>query len=208
MRYYGQHELDRVIYETFFKEKKNGFFVECGAFDGLTECTCKFFEEFMGWRGLNIEPVPFIFNKLIENRPNTINENYALSSNSGKEIFTNAIHPIMGRNFGNGSLSHTEMHKDELIRNGCSFEHFEVEIVRFENLYLKHSLPDIDLFVLDVEGSEINALEGIIPIPTHALPKVLCIEDTISNPDQISNMLSNNYIFHSRYRHNAFWIKK
>ena len=68
MRYYGQLSLDKVIHETFFPEKRNGFFVECGAYDGLGESTCKFFEETMGWTGLNIEPVPYTFDRLVVNR--------------------------------------------------------------------------------------------------------------------------------------------
>jgi FkbM family methyltransferase len=206
--FYGQFELDRIIYENFFKDKRDGFFVECGAFDGLGECTCKFFEESMGWKGLNIEPTPYAYSKLIKNRPNSINENYALSSKAGKAIFTNAIHPELGLYFGNGSLSHTADHKNELITTGCKFETFEVNCIRFSDLYVKNDLPDIDLFVLDVEGHEIEALEGILDIPVKALPKVFCIEYTITGNDKIINMLSSNYSFHSKHAHNAFFIKK
>ena len=110
MKYYGQLELDKVLYETFFKDKRDGFFVECGAYDGVDESTCKFFEETMGWKGLNIEPVPYTFERLIKNRPNTINENYAISSKNGVATFTNPLHPVLGRNFGCGSLKHSEVH--------------------------------------------------------------------------------------------------
>lgn len=205
--YYGQFELDRVLHETFFKNKRDGFFVECGSFDGLTECTCKFFEESMGWKGLNIEPTPYAYGKLIQNRPLTINENVALSSKPGKTTFKNAIHPTMGRVFGNGSLAHTAAHMNELVNAGCTFEDFEVDCVKFSELYKKHSLPDIDLFVLDVEGHEINALEGILEIPNHALPKVFCIEFTISGHDEITKMLAANYSYHSKSAHNTFFTK-
>lgn len=206
--FYGQYELDRTIYETFFKDKKNGFFVECGAFDGLTECTCKFFEETMGWSGLNIEPTPYGYSKLIQNRPNCINEKCALSSVSKTAIFTNALHPQMGIHFGNGSLNHSDSHKQELITTGCTFETFEVECVRFVDLYYKHSLPDIDLFVLDVEGHEIESLPGILEIPDHALPKIFCIEHSITGLDKLKEILSSWYEFHSNQVHNAFFVRK
>ena len=206
--FYGQFELDRVLYETFFKEKRGGFFVECGSFDGLTECTCKFFEESMGWTGLNIEPTPYAYGRLINNRKNCINENCALSSKTGKAIFTNAIHPEHGRHYGNGSLSHAQSHKNELIAEGCEFETFEVECVRFIDLYKKHSLPDIDLFVLDVEGHELDALRGILEIPNSALPKVFCIEHTIAGLNELTKVLSDQYIFHSGQAHNSFFVKK
>jgi FkbM family methyltransferase len=205
--FYGQQELDRFIFENFFPEKQNGFFVECGAFDGLTENTCKFFEQFRGWKGLNIEPTPYAFGKLQENRPDSINEQYALSSTNGKSVFTNVIHPRLGLNFGNGSLSHSKTHKEELISIGCIFQEFECETIRFEQLHAKHSLPEIDLFVLDVEGHEKPALQGILPIPFNNLPKVFCIEYTISNCDEITQLLSEHYTFHSKYFHNALFIK-
>lgn len=206
--FYGQFELDRVLYETFFKDQKNGFFVECGAFDGLTESTCKFFEETMGWKGLNIEPTPYAYGRLIKNRPNSINENCAVSSKTGVATFTNALHPDLGVHFGNGSLSHSQMHKNELIATGCKFETFEVNCVLFESLYQKHNLPDIDLFVLDVEGHELEALPGILAIPAHALPKVFCIEHTIAGFDNLTKCLEQHYTYHSRQSHNAFFVRK
>lgn len=206
--FYGQFELDRILYENFFKEKRDGFFVECGAFDGLTECTCKFFEDSLGWTGLNIEPTPYAFGRLSQNRPNCINENCALSSFTGKSKFTNAIHPDLGVHFGNGSLSHSEMHKNELINTGCKFETFEVDCVRFIDLLNKHSIKNIDLFVLDVEGHELDALQGILCIPERSLPKVFCIEHSISGADAITNMLSPYYNYHSKHAHNAFYVRK
>lgn len=211
--FYGQPDvhgilLDSVLYEKFFKEKRNGFFVECGAFDGLTECTCKFFEESMGWRGLNIEATPYAYNLLVKNRPNSINENYAISSKAGTFSFTNALHPGLGRHFGNGSLKHGEDHMKDLIATGCTFETFNVECIRFVDLYHKHSLPDIDLFVLDVEGHELDALQGIMEIPEPALPKVFCIEHTVVGLNKLSEVLGNLYDYHSEKDHNAFYVKK
>jgi FkbM family methyltransferase len=204
--YYGQLDLDKVLHETFFKEKRNGFFVECGAYDGLGESTCKFFEESMGWKGLNIEPVPYTFERLVKNRPDSINVNAALSSTNGKAIFHNPIHPELGKFFGCGSLAHSEEHKKGIV--GYQMDDFEVETVKFSDLYLKHSLPDIDLFVLDVEGHEETVLPDILTIPTNALPKVFCIEHKIIADDPISAMLKPWYDYHSTSFHNVFFVKR
>ncbi|HUC95613.1 MAG TPA: FkbM family methyltransferase [Candidatus Saccharimonadia bacterium] len=205
--FYGQFELDKVLYQTFFQNKKEGFFVECGAFDGLTESTCKFFEESMGWTGMNIEPTPYAYNKLIQNRPHCINLQYALSSTNGKATFTNAIHPSLGLHFGNGSLNHTSNHKDELVAMGCNFETFEVECIRFDNLHQTHNIKQIDLFVLDVEGHECNALDGILSLPQNSLPLIFCIEHSITGSDKINKMLKPYYTFHSKHAHNAFFVR-
>ena len=73
---------------------------------------------------------------------------------------------------------------------GCEMDIFEVKTARFLDLYNKHSLPDIDLFVLDIEGHEEEALPSILSIPKHALPKVFCIEHIMTEDDSLVKMLS------------------
>jgi len=51
MKFYEQVNLDKVLYERYFKGVKNGTFIEAGAYNGLKNCTCRFFEESMGWKG-------------------------------------------------------------------------------------------------------------------------------------------------------------
>jgi hypothetical protein len=63
MKFYSQFNQDRYMFETFFKENKKGFFVDIGAHDGITGNNTKFFEE-IGWSGVCVEPLPFIFEKL------------------------------------------------------------------------------------------------------------------------------------------------
>jgi len=206
MKFYGQFKLDEFLYNNFFKNHRNGFFVECGAFDGLTEVTCKFFEEFMNWSGINLEPVPYIYNKLVKNRPKSINLDYALSDFNGPSIFTQAIHPKLGNSFGNGSLKHAEAHKKQLISQKCSFETFKVECRRFVDIFAKYT-KEIDLFVLDVEGHELSALEGILPLDNKYLPKVFCIEYPIVGLDCLSKKLKGHYALDKTYRNNAIFIK-
>jgi len=209
MKFYGQgrpgQELDRYLYENLFKRHRGGFFVECGAFDGHLESTCRFFEESLDWTGVNIEPVPHAFNKLLVNRPNCLNLRYAISSSNHKSKFKNAIHPKMGRRFGNGSLKHVTSHMKDLQNQGCTFEEFEVTCKKFSNLATDHGIIDIDLFVLDVEGHELEALRGIVP---EILPKVFCIEHTHVGLENIKTILGKNYGLHSIHKHNAIFVQR
>ena len=176
MRFYGQWDppVDKFLYENYFKDFKNGFFIECGAFDGLTECCCKFFEEFMNWNGINIEPVPHIFKKLSVHRPNSININGCLSNFPRKAKFNQAVHPSMGSNFGNGSLTHAKEHIDILKREGCTFEEYEVDCFTYKQIIELNKVVNLDLFVLDVEGHELQVLDGMIGCSI--MPKIFCIE--------------------------------
>jgi hypothetical protein len=48
--------------------KRNGFYIEMGAFDGVQESNTRMFELCLGWKGLLIEASPRTFEKLIQNR--------------------------------------------------------------------------------------------------------------------------------------------
>jgi len=55
VKFYGQwnpHQ-DQVLYENYFKDKRNGFYIKCGAESMGTESY--FFEMELGWKGINIE---------------------------------------------------------------------------------------------------------------------------------------------------------
>ena len=63
----GRHyELENKIIEIF-QSKKNGYFVDIGAHDGLSISNTKILED-LGWSGICIEPHPKVFKSLIENR--------------------------------------------------------------------------------------------------------------------------------------------
>ena len=206
MKFYGQFNLDEWLYNGYFRNYKNGFFVECGAYDGILDSTCKFFEESLNWTGMNIEAVPYIFDKLVENRPHSTNIKCALSDTNSSKVFTQAIHPKFGRFFGNGSLSHSREHRQQLDRKKCSFEKFEVECKKFADILIP--ARKIDLFVLDVEGHELEAIDGILPIGEQYLPKVFFIEHTVVGIDSISAKLTESYTLDKVYKHNAVFVKK
>lgn len=208
MRYYGQWNppVDKVLHENYFKDKNNGVCIECGALDGVLESSCKFFEEFKGWTCVNVEPAPPTYEMLCKNRPDSINIMAALSNKSGTATFTHAIHPSYGQRFGNGSLAHTKDHKQSLLRDGCKFETYEVETITYQGLLNRSGIKSLDLFVLDVEGHELQVLEGMKN--AILLPKIFCIEH-----GHLGNKLNNHlnelgYKFDMKSHNNSFYIKK
>jgi FkbM family methyltransferase len=179
MRYYGQFNppVDRTIYERYFSNRNRpGFFIECGAFDGTLESSCKFFEESLGWRGINIEASPPIYAQLLRNRPNAMNLHCALGGSDGEISFTHVLHPVYGENFGNGSVRHLESHLESLRAEGCTFKEYTgIPMITFKHLLTLLGIQGtIDLMVLDVEGAELDVIAGMHGSP--ALPTVLCVE--------------------------------
>ena len=58
MNFFSQTGQDRLLFEHFFRGKRNGVFVDVGAYDGTTFSNTLFFERSMGWSGLCVEPLP------------------------------------------------------------------------------------------------------------------------------------------------------
>lgn len=210
IRFYGQFQppVDQFIFERYFKEKRDGISIECGAFDGQLECSCKFFEESMGWTSINIEASPPVYRNLIKNRPNSKNYNVALSNLAGSAKFTHVISPDMGENFGNGSLSHLDVHKNALIREGCKFIDYDVKTITYKQLIEMTEIKKLDLMVLDVEGHELSVIEGMIG--AIVLPDIFCIEHGHLGVEKIKlalTMAKLPYKYDTSLHVNSFFIK-
>lgn len=208
-KFYGQFDpsVDRFIFERYFPDENiKGTFVECGAFDGLTECSCKFFEETMGWQGFNFEPVPWIFEKLCRNRPTSTNLNFALSNIVGEATFKAVDHPQFGIECTNGSLSHTSEHAKWLKEAGCGIVEVGVKLRTWCDFVEKEAVRHIDLLVLDVEGHELSVIEGMHG--SKILPDVICIEVGHLKFDDIRTALMDlGYVYDISSHVNAFFVK-
>ena len=64
--YFGFKKLDKKLLE--YLNYDNGFYVELGAADGITQSNTRYFEKNLGWRGILIEPEINNFNKCKKNR--------------------------------------------------------------------------------------------------------------------------------------------
>src|SRR3989304_3789195 len=98
MQFYGQWNppQDQVLYENYFKDKRNGFYIECGAESIGTESL--FFEKELDWKGINIEASKREYARLIINRPNSINLHLGLSNKTGTLEFTEVVSAPGGGN--------------------------------------------------------------------------------------------------------------
>ena len=71
---------------------ENGFFIECGANDGVDQSNTWHYEKYLNWKGILIEPLPNKFFELRRNRD--INNHYfnvALVDNKFKEEIVELI---------------------------------------------------------------------------------------------------------------------
>lgn len=74
----SQFGQDIHLITNIFPNKKNGYFVEVGAYDGLSMSNSYMLENSFSWKGVCVECNPHWFSRLQANRPNTINIPYAV----------------------------------------------------------------------------------------------------------------------------------
>ena len=160
---YALHDLDKKLLK--YLNFNNGFFIEAGANDGISQSNTALYEFNYGWRGLLIEPNFIKYQQCKQNRINSIVENYALVSNSYNKLeiegnFAKADYEgsLTAMVYDKGDwvddnlLKEKEKIKDELI---------SVPAITLTKLLDKHNIQKIDFISLDVEGYEISVLNGL-----------------------------------------------
>lgn len=158
MEYYSQFGQDKFLYENFFKNKFDGFFMDIGAHDGVTGNNTYFFEK-LGWSGVCIEPIPDVFNKLKNNRNCAVIE-AALSEATGVEDFLvlEGYTEMLSGIIKNYDPRHLARIQSELNSMGGKKQVISCKTIRIDDL----NLPSIiDYVSIDVEGSELKILETI-----------------------------------------------
>jgi FkbM family methyltransferase len=185
MNFYGQSiatgggsidPIDKILYERYFTDKPNGIAVECGANDGRYVVSCLSLEE-IGWKVYNVEASIINFNSLIYNRPNSINLFYALSDTN-----YDVIH-IHNYNGDNGGMNSIDISQTNLMR----FGHLSTTTAPTSTYDRLFGDIDVDLFILDVEGYELNVIKGM-NLEKNS-PKIMCIEHNAIGLDNLIKAL-------------------
>lgn len=148
----------------FYNFKKNGFFVDIGASDGISLSNTYLLEKNYDWRGICVEPIFDDFKKLLINRNNSICVNKAVFSVSDIEM------DFAIKNFNMCSGLIQTMDDKVVIDNKVhdrSVNHdlkkiIKVHTVTLNNLLERNNSPEfIDYLSLDTEGSELEILKSV-----------------------------------------------
>jgi FkbM family methyltransferase len=206
--YYSQAREDEFLNDNYFKNKRNGVYIELGALDGVLYSNTKFFEDNLSWSGILIEPHPIKYDSLKINRPNNFLFNN-LVSNSEKELsfryFCDNFSGVSGVEetlpkehfYGFYDVIHEPQGRINIIPRTLT------SIITSTNI--KH----IDFLSLDVEGHEYEVLlsyDFSIPID------VILIETLGGSQCERDNLcrellINNGYKFSEKYKHNEIFVK-
>jgi FkbM family methyltransferase len=165
-RYFGLNDLDKKL-EQYLPEK-NGFFVELGANNGVDQSNTLYFERYKGWKGVLVEPVVHNYFKCRENRSkdNRIFCNACVSFG-----YKHKFVPIAYANLMTTALIATSDIRDKYghLKNGRQFLKQNEDVVIFgalaktlHEILVESDAPEcIDLLSLDVEGAELEVIQGV-----------------------------------------------
>jgi FkbM family methyltransferase len=201
VNYYSQHGEDFLL-DQLFKEKKRGFFVEVGCIDGKHFSNTLTFEE-REWKGMCVEAHADYIEILRQNRPNSIVCHCAVGESDEDEVpfYANV----------RGSLSTLDGSRESHFREKFSeyFSGFEVQKVskrRLDTLFREHNVQEVDILSLDIEGYEVEALEGLDF--QRYKPLVLVVESDNSKHEQKLDeiLIPNGYTKSVRVAQNIFYL--
>lgn len=179
----SQSGEDLILFDMLYKgQGRRGVFLEIGAFDGERFSNSYYYEHALGWKGLLIEAHPMNAVKLFQaNRPRSAR-------------FAAAACPL-GEDGGAGSVVFSETGGEVAAAREAASPEFKekwagqlgqgnvsVPCVPLQLLIDSTGLWDVDLFSLDVEGSEWAVLSTVDLKVTNV--RAFLVELDGSNPDK------------------------
>ncbi|MBE1532624.1 FkbM family methyltransferase [Actinomadura algeriensis] len=159
-----------------FAGRRGGFFVDVGAGEPVSGSLTKNLVDGLGWRGVNVEPLPERHARLRRARGRDVNLRVAVGDSPGTATFFRVV-PGPGKT-GGGGLS--TLRRDVLARHladGWRHEELRVEVVTLESILGAHAEPGFDLLKVDVEGAEAAVLRSADLRAWR--PRVIVVEATV-----------------------------
>jgi FkbM family methyltransferase len=208
-KFHSLNNLDEALSNLL--PHKNGYYVEIGANDGISQSNSLYFERKKNWSGILVEPDKYNFRILTRNRKkrnkffNCACVSFEFKENFIKFIYSNLMsvtindksefdkvntHALSGMQF---------LAKDEIIKT------YLVPAMNLESILEKANAPSLmDFFSLDVEGHELEVLKGL----NHTKFRFKYILIETSEFATISSFLNNaRYHFIEKLSHHDYLFK-
>ena len=163
--FYSQYKQDEYLETTIFKGYKDGFYVDVGSHDGVSLNNTLYFEKNNNWRGINIEPIKCVFDKLVENRTadRNTNINCAICNYDGEADFylNEGYTEMLSGIIENYDARHLERLKNENTEMLATTQVVKVNTKRLQTILDEHEVSHIHYLSIDVEGAEFEVIKSI-----------------------------------------------
>ncbi len=163
-----------VVIDSILGKKKNGTYLDIGAFDPVHLSNTKRFYD-RGWRGCSIEPDPARYQRFVEQRSGDCNLNVGVSDENGSLMFYDLVPGILA--------TFDENRAKELMQKGYKLnKKIEVKVITLTEVFTKYLNREVDFCTLDAEGMDLRILKS--NDWTRFRPKVLCVEAAEASPEE------------------------
>ena len=184
-----------VLNELMFK--RNGFFVEFGAMEGLTNSNSYLLEKSYGWTGIVAEPGKNYHSDLYKNRRSIIDTRCVWKNSNEKLVFNQTLDPA----YSTLDIFNESDHHLDKRKNG---EKYSVDTISLVDLLDEHRAPtEIDYLSIDTEGSEYDILENF-DFQKYKIKVITCEHNYTPQRDLIKSLLEKNG-FKRKYEDISQW---
>ncbi|BCY27828.1 FkbM family methyltransferase [Flavobacterium okayamense] len=207
--FYSQFNQDEII-NILLNNKKDGFFIDIGAYDGITFSNSLFFEKHCNWKGICFEPNPISFKKLEKIRDSILINGGVSDKNSilkfEKLSGSQELEMLSGfSDFFN------EEHKLRINNELNEVKNSSRETILIETFSLNKVLQDnnierVDYCSIDTEGGEFNILKTIDFNSIYI--SSLTIENNFDSKEVIKYMNSKGFKFLFIWKCDLFFINQ
>jgi FkbM family methyltransferase len=154
---------------SFARAQRDVFFLQIGAHDGKANDKLYDFVRKYHWRGVLVEPVPYLFDRLVNNYRGLHNlafENKAVAERNGRRTFywlrqTEDALPYWYDQIGSLHEQIILSHRDDIPNIEDYIVAEPVDCITFETLVETHAISRIDVILIDAEGSDLHVLQQI-----------------------------------------------
>jgi len=164
----GQHNQVDIIL-NHLNNKRDGFFIEAGAWDGEVLSNSLHLETHFGWKGLLVEPNEGAFEAVISKKRNAFAINCCLSNKRNAERVMFDMADVYGAIDDPDNPYNADIKKNKIdykaqglfANTDIPHQNKEVQCLPLYSILLAIDNPKVDFFSLDVEGSEMDVLKTI-----------------------------------------------
>ncbi|MBW2267699.1 MAG: FkbM family methyltransferase [Deltaproteobacteria bacterium] len=171
---YSQNK-EELIVRHFFGDRRDGVYLDVGAFHWRRWSTTYYLEEHLGWSGVAVDALPEVAEGWRRNRPGAQFFQYIVTDHSG------SIETL----YGAGGLSSIhEDHLESYAGEKIETQRFQVPTITLDELLELAGVEHIDFLSMDIEQAEPLALAGFDI--ERFRPALVCIEATESIRKEIA----------------------
>ena len=168
-RGYLEEEFDKIIRE-YSNKNSNLFFIQIGANDGMKFDPTYLYVRKYRWKGILVEPVEYVFEKLKENYlgvKGLIFENVAIGNKDGFKKFY-MLKKSEGENLPFWYDEIGSFLKENVLKQRDRIEDIDkrlitekIKVLTLKSLLEKHNVHKIDFLQIDTEGYDYHILKQI-----------------------------------------------